>query len=188
MAYALTSEQVDQIVNNTMLVLMVRPDLMSEWRTNLQNLLQQTQQYEMDDEAIFVAAVLTALHKPADTLPTGTIYDYAWQSIVVGLQTGVARPAASEAESLSLDRLLNSVAEALITVMTEYPEQKDAVVSELREMRTAAADAKIDELIAWIDDGLALLQGTPAAGLGQQHQGVYATYWEAVIQNIEERS
>jgi hypothetical protein len=188
MAYALTTEQVDQIVNNTMLVLMVRPDLMPEWRTNLENLLQQTQQYEMDDEAIFVAAVLTALHKPTDTLPTGTLYDHAWQSIVVGLQTGVAQPTSAEAESLSLDRLLNSVAEALITVMTEVPEQKEAVISELHDMRTAATDAQIDELIAWIDDALALLHGTPAADLEQQHQGVYATYWDAVIQHIQARS
>lgn len=187
MAYALTSDQVDQIVNNTMLVLLVRPDLKGEWDTNLTNLLEQTRQYGMDDEAIFVAAVLTMLHTPDDALPTGTIYDHAWQSIVIGLQTGVAQPAASQSESLSLDRVLNSVAEALITVMTEHPEQQDVVSNELREMRTAATEAQIDELIAWLDDALALVQGTPATDLGQEHQGVYATYWEAIVHNIQQR-
>ena len=182
MAYGLTSDQVHRVVNNTLLVLLSRPDLMPEWQTNLRNLLDQTRSAELEDEAIFVAAVLTLLTSPDDSLPTGTVYDTAWQSLVSGLRSGVARPAATEGESMSLDRLLGSIAEAVIAVMAQMPEQRDYIAHELRQMRAASTQGEMEELVAWLDDTLALMEGTPPQELGQRHQGVYGAYWDAILQ------
>jgi hypothetical protein len=188
MISTLTSEQVDQVVSNTAVVLLARPDLLPEWRANLLDLLRQARQSALDEEAVFVAAVLALLHSPGDTLPTGTAYDYAWQSILMSLQTGVLQPVsrAPQAESMTLDRLLQSVTEAVVAVMTQVPEQKDAVASELRQMREAAVDADVAELRAWLDDVLALLRGTPITQLGNGHEGMYATYWTIIARNIGE--
>jgi hypothetical protein len=41
MTLALTSDQVNQVVSNTTMVMLVRPDLLPEWRDNLMELLQQ---------------------------------------------------------------------------------------------------------------------------------------------------
>ena len=190
MTVALTSEQVNQVVSNTTLVLLVRPDLMPEWRDNLMDLLRQARTSDLHEEAIFVSAVLALLHSPNDTLPTGTTYDYAWQAILTGLQTGVPQPAAGQGEQgeqMTLDRLLNSVAEAVIAVMTQVPQQKDAVADELREMRAAAVDGEVPDLVDWIDDLLALLDGTPSGELGEENQGVYGAYWRLIVRSIDNR-
>ena len=184
MTLALTSEQINQVVSNTTLVLLVRPDLLPEWRESLVALLQQARSSDLHEEAIFVSAVLSLLYSPGDTLPTGTVYDYAWQSILTGLQTGVPQPTASQGDQMTLDRLLNSVSEAVIAVMTQVPDQKDAVATELRDMRIAAVDAQIADLIRWIDDVLALLEGTTAAESGEEHQGVYGAYWRLIVRSI----
>jgi hypothetical protein len=186
MTIALTPEQVNQVVSNTTLVLLIRPDLLPEWRNNLMDLLRQTRSTDMQEAAIFVSAVLALLHSPGDTLPTGTVYDYAWQAILTGLQTGVPQPAASQGEQMTLDRLLNSVTEAAVAVMTQVPQQKDAVADELREMRAAAVEAQVAELTRWIDDVLALLSGTPSSDLpGEEHQGVYGAYWRLIVRSTE---
>ena len=184
MTLALTSEQINQVVSNTTLVLLVRPDLLPEWRESLVALLQQARSSDLHEEAIFVSAVLSLLYSPGDTLPTGTVYDYAWQSILTGLQTGVPQPTASQGDQMTLDRLLNSVSEAVIAVMTQVPDQKDAVATELRDMRIAAVDAQIADLIRWIDDVLALLAGTLTAEGGADHQGVYGAYWRLIVRSI----
>ncbi len=188
MTLALTAEQINQVVSNTTLVLLVRPDLLPEWRENLTALLQQARTSDMHEEAIFVSAVLSLLYSPGDTLPTGTVYDYAWQSILTGLQTGVPQPTASQGDQMTLDRLLNSVSEAVIAVMTQVPDQKSAVAGEVREMRSAAVDAQVAELINWIDDVLALLAGTTTAESGENHQGVYGAYWRLIIRSIATNS
>ncbi len=188
MTLALTAEQINQVVSNTTLVLLVRPDLLPEWRENLMALLQQARTSDMHEEAIFVSAVLSLLYSPGDTLPTGTVYDYAWQSILTGLQTGVPQPTASQGDQMTLDRLLNSVSEAVIAVMTQVPDQKSAVAGEVREMRSAAVDAQVAELINWIDDVLALLAGTTTAESGENHQGVYGAYWRLIIRSIATNS
>jgi hypothetical protein len=185
MAYVLTSEQVQQIINNTLFVLMVRPDMLAEWRTNLRTLMNQAADASLDDEAIFVASVLTLLYSPDDTLPTGTVYDRAWESIVSGLQTGVIQSGEDQDEDMTLDRLLKSVAEAMVAVIVKVPEQQETVINDLTEMRSAAANANVTELIQWIDDALALLEGTPATDLGHNHQGVYAAYWDAMVRAIQ---
>lgn len=184
MTLALTAEQINQVVSNTTLVLLVRPDLLPEWRENLMALLQQARTSDLHEEAIFVSAVLSLLYSPGDTLPTGTVYDYAWQSILTGLQTGVPQPTANQGDQMTLDRLLNSVSEAVIAVMTQVPEQKNAVAGELREMRSAAVDAQVTELINWIDDVLALVAGTTVAETGENHQGIYGAYWRLIIRSI----
>lgn len=186
MTIALTPEQVNQVVSNTTLVLLVRPDLLPEWRDNLMDLLRQARATDMHEAAIFVSAVLALLHSPDDTLPTGTVYDYAWQAILTGLQTGIAQTPASQGETITLDRLLNSVAEAVIAVLTQVPHQKEAVVGEIYEMRAAAVEAQVAELVRWIDDLLALLAGVPAANLPhEKHEGIYGVYWRLIIRNIQ---
>jgi hypothetical protein len=189
MAAALTSEQVNQVVNNTTLVLLVRPDLMAEWRANLMDLLEQTRQAALDEESIFVSAVLTLLYSPGDTLPTGTTYDHAWQLILIGLQQGEIQPAGARRgdDFMTIERLLRSVAEALVAVLTEIPDQKDAVAAELAQMHSAALEADVPELCTWIDDAMALLRGTPAADLGAQHEGIYGVFWQAVVQNLHKQ-
>ncbi|MCD4686610.1 MAG: hypothetical protein K8S97_11805 [Anaerolineae bacterium] len=185
MSHALTMDQVGQIVNNTMLVLLARPDLMPDWRANLQDLMVQSRVQQMEDEMLFVAAVLTLLHSPDDKLPTGTAYDYAWESLLISLATGVAQPLDREEEGISLERLLRSVAEAVVAVVTHAPEQKDTIQTEILQMRAAAENAAVPELIAWVDDALALLGGAALDDLDQQHQGIYATYWDAITQAIQ---
>lgn len=187
MTHALTMDQVGQIVNNTMLVLLARPDLLPDWRANLLDLMQQARAQEMEDEMLFVAAVLTLLHSPDDKLPTGTVYDYAWESLLISLATGVAQPLDRE-EGVSLERLLRSVAEAVVAVVTHAPTQKDTIMGEIKQMRAAAVDAAVPELVAWVDDALALLQGKAIDELGQTHHGIYATYWDAIIQAIQRQS
>ncbi len=185
MAIALTSEQVNQIVSNTTLVLLVRPDLLTDWRNNLVDLLRQVRESNLHEEAIFVSAVLALLNAPDDTLPTGTPYDSAWQAILNGLHNGVPHRAGPPGESMTLDRLLESVADAVITVMTEIPDQIGAVVEELGTMRAAAVEADVPDLIRWIDDVLALLNGTLAEGQGDDHEGVYGAFWRLIARSIE---
>jgi soluble cytochrome b562 len=87
---------------------------------------------------------------------------------------------------MSLDRLLSSMAEALVAVMTQVPDQKPTVADELREIHTAATQAGVRELISWLDDALAVLDGAPVQSLGQTHQGVYAAYWNEVAQKLQQ--
>jgi hypothetical protein len=181
MVYALTSDQVEQVVENTLLVLLGRPDLLGQWHANLEDLLNQALDSDLEDEALFVAAVLALLNVPDDRLATGTVYDQAWESIVIGLQTGVIRPAQStdEAEQMSLDRLLASVVEAVIAIMQRSPEEKGIVQQELQQMHAAATEAGVTELAAWVEDVLGVLDGRLDAA-GHEHAGIYAAYWEAL--------
>lgn len=187
MSHALTMDQVGQIVNNTMLVLLARPDLLPDWRANLQDLMQQARIQEMEDEMLFVAAVLTLLHSPDDKLPTGTVYDYAWESLLVSLTTGVAQPLDRDENGISLERLLRSVAEAVVAVMSHTPVKTDTIKAEIMQMRAAAVDAAVPELVAWVDDAVALLDGAAPDELGHAHKGIFATYWDAIIQAIQSK-
>lgn len=186
MAPALTTDQIKQIINNTMLVMLVRPDLKPEWHTNLEGLIQQAQDAAMDDEALFAAAVLALIYSPGDTLPTGTAYDTAWQALLVSLQSGVAQTDDAESEaSMTLDRLLKSVAEAVITVQRNAPSQKTALLNELDEVRQAGETAGVSELIRWLDDVTALVNGAPITTLGQGHQGVFRDFWDMIVRGLE---
>lgn len=184
MVQALTSEQVNQMVQNTMLVLLVRPDLTEEWHTNLANLLTQAKEANLDDEMMFVAALLTLLHSPDDDLPTGTVYDSAWRAIRMGLQTGIPQAAEADSEAMSLERLLKSVVEAVVAVLTRSQENHDVVLAELRSIRQAAEDAEVGDLCRWLDDILALLNGVPVQQLGGGAEGVYAEYWQALVAKL----
>ena len=181
MAYALTSEQVQQVVQNTVLVMLARPDLLPDWRANLGDLIQQMRAAALDDEAIFLAAVLALLDHPKDALPTGTQYDQAWQAIVTGLQTG-SLPTARE-ETVTLDRLLASIAQAISAVQSQAPTQRRAVYEELLNIKTAAIEAELPELVVWIDDALDVLDGAAAAERAHHHAGVYGVYWQTLVDN-----
>lgn len=184
MVQALTTEQVNQMVQNTMLVLLVRPDLTEEWHENLASLLQQAREASLEEEMLFVAALLTLLHSPDDSLPTGTSYDPAWRAVRMGLETGIAQPSQAESEAMSLERLLKSVVEAVVAVMTHNLNDRDAVFNELQKIRQAAVDAEVSELRHWLDDVLALLNGTPATDLGSGNEGVYGEYWRDIVSKL----
>jgi len=179
---SLSSQQVAQVVENTVYVLLGRPDLLAEWHANLVELLQQTQSIGLEDEELFIAAVLTLLHSPGDRLPTGTRYDRAWDAIMVGLQTGVVGQ--STPDSITLDRLLHSVVEAVTAILTRAPDQRDNIQGELAEMQAAASEANLPELEAWLNDVRALLGGTPIEQLGHTHQGDYALFWRMLVQGL----
>ncbi|HMM28924.1 MAG TPA: hypothetical protein PKD46_11630 [Aggregatilineaceae bacterium] len=181
MAYALTREQVQQVVQNTVLVMLARSDLLPDWRANLGDLIQQMRAAALDDEAIFLAAVLALLDRPTDTLPTGTQYDQAWQAIVTGLQTG-SLPSARE-ETVTLDRLLGSVVQAISAVQSHAPDQRQAVYDELLHIKTAALEAEVPELVVWIDDALDVLDGAAPTERAHHHAGVYGVYWQTLIDN-----
>ncbi len=183
MSQALSSEQVTQVVENTVYVLLGRPDLLVEWHTNLVALLRQTQSTGLEDEELFLAAVLTLLHSPGDRLPTGTRYDRAWDAIMVGLQTGVAGQ--STGEGVTLDQLLHSVVEAVIAILTRAPDQRDSIEGELAEIQSAAVEANIPELVSWLDDARSLVAGAPIHTLGQQHEGDYAAFWQLLVQSLK---
>ncbi len=183
MPNALTTDQVNHIINNTMVVLLARPDLLPDWRANLQDLLQQARSQGLEDEMLFVAAVLTLLDAPDDTLPTGTVYDYAWESLLTSLSSGIAQPV-DDARDDSLDRLLRSVAEAVVAVLTHAPDHKEAIADEIRQIHSTALDANAPELAAWLGDLLALLDGTPPDALGTQHQDIFAAYWDAIVRSL----
>lgn len=182
----LTAEQLNQVISNTVVVLLARPDLQTEWRSNLIRLLHQVRDAKWDEETIFLAAVLNFLHHPEDTMPTGTRYDRAWESILSGVQTGILNSTQEQEEEITLERLLSSITQAVIAVLARGVADKTLVENDVREMRAAVAQASADELAAWIDDVLALLNGTPASELGQKHQGVYAAYWQALSQNLDQ--
>jgi hypothetical protein len=189
MGHPLTSEQVNTVVNNTVVVMLARTDLLVEWHSNLFGLLDQVRQNRLDDEAIFIAAVLTLLHSPDDTLPTGTPYDKAWEAILVGLQTGSVPSMGADDEdeqAMSIDRLLKSVAEAMLAVLLRYPAQKETLSGELDGMHKAAQEAGVPELAAWLADALALLAGTPAGDLVSRHTGIYAAYWDALVNGLSQ--
>jgi hypothetical protein len=184
---ALTTEQVNRVVENTVIVLLDRADLLAEWHANLYELLTQTRAQHLDDESIFIAAVLALLHSPRDALPTGTAYDRAWEAILIGLQTGSVQSLEDEnTEVMTIDRLLKSVAEAVVTVMLHQPGQKEAIAGEIRNMYSAANDAGAPDLANWLADILALLNGAPAHLLGSAHVGIYAQYWDALARALSE--
>ena len=186
MGTGLTSEQMQQIVNNTVAVLLARPDLLPEWHANLYNLMRQAQSASLEDEALFAAAVLALLHVPEDELPTGTPYDYVWQAILTSLQTGVIQTIGEPDDTVTVKRLLQSVTEATVAVLTQMPEQKNEVRSQVVEMRLAALQAEVDELTRWLDDVLKLLEGQDVGTLGEGHRGMYAAYWNAVVKNMRD--
>lgn len=183
MANALTSNQLEQIISNTVAVLLARPDLLPDWHANLFALLKQTQESHLEDEELFVAAVLALIHSPEDTLPTGTAYDNAWQAILTSLQTGVIQ-SAEEDETATIKRLLQSVAEAVVAVQTRLPEQKDSVIEQVHDLQDAAVKAEVDELVRWLDDILKVLDGQPPEMFGNGHTDVYAAYWEALVESL----
>ncbi|MBI5958104.1 MAG: hypothetical protein HY866_05180 [Chloroflexi bacterium] len=186
MVRVLTAEQLEQIISNTMVVMLVRSDLMADWRGNLLDLLQQARASQLDEEAIFVAAVLNLLYAPDDTLPTGTVYDSSWQSLLTALRTGVRPPAASESREMTLDRLLHTISEAVIAVLTDSPDELDSVTEELNQMMTAATKSAMREMVTWIEDALAVLNGTSPHSVSNHHQGVYATYWETIVSSVQQ--
>jgi hypothetical protein len=187
MGRVLTDEQLEQIINNTMVVMLVRSDLMPDWRGNLLDLLRQARGAQLDEEAIFVAAVLNLLYAPDDTLPTGTVYDVAWQSLLTALRTGVRPPAATESREMTLDRLLSTVADAVVTVLTRSPDQRESVTEELNQMLTAAHNSSLREMVAWIEDALAVLDGAAPEVFTSKHQGVYASYWEMIANSARQK-
>ena len=180
MAYALTTEQVQQVVQNTVLVILARPDLLPDWQSNLNDLIGQMRAAALDDEAIFLAAVRVLLDRPADTLPTGTQYDQAWQAIITGLQTR-SLPQARE-ESITLDRLLNSIVQAVTAVQTHAAEQRQAIYEELLQIQAAAVESEVPELVVWLDDALDVLDGAVPSERAHHHSGVYSAYWQSLIE------
>ncbi len=184
MAHVLTEEQVEQVVNNTLLVLLARPDRIPEWHETLVDLLGQSEQAQLDEEALFVAAVLALLHSPDDILPTGTAYDHAWQMLLSSLRTGRLRAARPEFEQLSLKQMLRSIADAVVTVLIETHDYKEAVINELQEIRHASEQAGEAELTRWLNDVLLLAGGTPPDELGQCHSELYAEAWNAIIRRV----
>ncbi len=186
MASLLTSEQVHQVINNTVVIILARPELLDEWHSNLFEIMKRARTASYEDEAIFLAAVLSLLRHPDDTLPTGTSYDQEWEALITGLQTGtLPGNDAEKEESISVDQLLTSVVEALVAVMTQMPEQKAPISDELRQIRTAAAEGGISELTQWLDDALALLDGTPLDQLGMQNRGMYAEFWNVLVRQLK---
>ncbi len=183
MSQALSSEQVTQVVENTVYVLLGRPDLLVEWHSSLVDLLKQTQSMGMEDEELFLSAVLTLLHSPSDRLPTGTRYDRAWDAIMIGMQTGVVNQ--GNTEGITLDQLMHSVVEAVTAILTRAPDQRDDIEGELAEIQSAAVEAGMTELVSWLDDVRSLMGGVPIHELGQQHEGDYAAFWQQLVQSLE---
>ncbi|MBN1680834.1 MAG: hypothetical protein JW966_11125 [Anaerolineae bacterium] len=185
MTPALTVDQVDQVVDNTLLVLLVRPDLLPEWQANLRDLLDQVKNAALDEESLFLAAVLTLLSSPEDMLPTGTSYDNAWSAIMTGIQTGIVQShPAEDQHTMTLDRLLNSVVQAAAAVLTAAPEQKNLVREEIADMHRSAKDAGVHELAAWLSDVLTVMDDHPIHTIEVQHQGVYAVFWDAFANKL----
>ncbi len=179
----LTADQLDRLVENTVLVLRARPDLLEEWQTNLERLLRDAREAGLEDEAVFVAAVLTLLASPNDTLPTGTPYDSAWYSIQAGMKTGVVGPARDRA-GMQLEDLLRTVSEAVLAVLTEMPDERKAVAAELDEIRASARSAGAEALAAWLDDVRVLLGGAPPDGFHTSHPEPYHAYWRALLDSL----
>ncbi len=186
MTQALTPEQVQQIVVNTVVALLARPDLVPTWRAHLLELLDQARQQQLEDEQLFVAAIVTLLNSPEDTLPTGTRYDRAWQALITSLRTGTLIDPEAEADTDTLDELLGAVVEAVVAARTVLPDQADAIAGELRELRAAAERADAEELVRWVDDALAVLAGESPQDRGTDHEGVYAVYWQALRSSLSE--
>jgi len=182
MAYALTDEQIQQVIQNTALVILARPDLLPDWHANLTELVQQMRAAALDDEAIFLAAVLALLDHPGDTLPTGTQYDAAWEALLVSLQTGSLRPV-REQETITLDRLLSSIVQAAVAVQTHAAEQRQAVYEELLQIKAAAVESQVPELVVWLDDVLDVLDGAAASERAAHHTGIYGAYWKSLVEN-----
>ncbi|MBN2304326.1 MAG: hypothetical protein JXQ72_07620 [Anaerolineae bacterium] len=187
MAPALTAEQIKQIINNTMLVMLVQPDLKPEWHENLHGLIRQAQESALEDEAIFAAAVLSLLYAPKDRLPTGTIYDQAWQSLLYTLQTGVQQDRDDQPDgSMTLDQLLSSVTEAVIMVKRNAPDQRDQLLGELAEIHRASTESGVPELVRWLEDVIALVNDAPITSLGQNHTGPFRAYWDTIHLNLSD--
>lgn len=184
MTRALTQDQITQVVENTVVVLLARPDLMAGWHGELFKMMVEARDASIEEEALFLAAVLTLLHSPSDALPTGTRYDYAWELLLTGLQTGMLQPSASQGETMTIDRLLHAVVEAVEAVMTRAPEQKTAVRGELRQIQKSAHESDIGELAAWLSDVLRILDGTPVADIAPQHTDIYHAYWDALVEHL----
>ncbi len=188
MTQALTPDQVRQIVVNTVVVLLARPDIAPAWQVHLLELLDQACQQQLEDEQLFVAAVLTLLNSPEDTLPTGTRYDHAWQVLITSLRTGTLIDPQAEAETDTLDELLGAVVEAVVAARTVLPDQATAIAAELRELRAAAERADAEELVYWVDDALAVLAGESPQDRGTDHEGIYATYWQLLRSSLNENA
>ncbi|GAB4414782.1 MAG: hypothetical protein Kow00106_10020 [Anaerolineae bacterium] len=186
MTQALTPDQVRQIVTNTVVVLLARPDLAPEWQAHLLELLDQARQQQLEDEQLFVAAVVTLLGSPDDTLPTGTVYDHVWQALITSLRTGRLIEPEAEADTDTLDELLGAVVEAVVAARTVLPDQATAIAAELRDLRAAAERADAEELVRWVDDALAVLAGESPQDRGTEHEGVYAAYWQALRSSLSE--
>ncbi|NDJ79115.1 MAG: hypothetical protein GYB65_22935 [Chloroflexi bacterium] len=186
MTRALTADLLNRIIDNTVVVLLVRPEMLPEWDANLLMLMREVQQAGLDDEAIFLASVLALLHEPGDSLPTGTLYDHAWEQLLIGLQTGVAQSSSSNGEAMTLDQALGWVVEAVTAVLTREAEQKDMIQQGLVQMRQAAEDADIPELVAWLSHAMDVLEGKAPRDLSHLHEGVYAAYWNVLVQNLGE--
>ena len=135
----------------------------------------------LDDEAIFLAAVQSLLDRPGDTLPTGTHYDPAWEAIVTSLQTR-SFPSQSREETITLDRLLSSIVQAVIAVQTVAAEQHQAIYEELLQIKAAAVESDVPELVAWLDDALDVLDGAEPADLAHHHTGIYSVYWQTLTE------
>lgn len=183
MIEALNEEQVNQVIHNTIVVMLARQDLQSEWQADLFDLLHQAQTADMIEEAIFLAAVIALLDSPDDELPTGTRYDPAWHAIRTGLDTG-SLPGTSQSE-ISLDRLLQAVVNAIVTVRRDNPHQVDALEEELHEMRAAAAEAGAQDLLHWLDDTIEVLHGSDPAAIASAHTGMFADQWHTLTERLQ---
>ncbi len=185
MTQVLSNDQVTQIIQTTMIVLLARPELKPDWQINLAALLQQARDEELEDEMLFVAAVLSLLHSPGDTLPTGTVYDSAWRALLSALQTGIVQEVGeSESESFTLENLLESVAQAVVTIMRHEPSRAGQLAEEVRAIRSSSVEAGIEPLVTWLDDVLLLLDGRSPATLNSRHTEMFERYWRFIVDRL----
>ena len=183
MTDALSSEQLNQVINNTVVVILARPDLHSEWNKDLNHLLRQARAAGLEAEAIFVSAVINLLAHPDDVLPTGTQYDNAWDTIRHGLETGsLPGPAREEP---SIDRLLETVVDAVVIALTEDSSHLPMLEEELHEMRATAAESGLMDLLHWLDNVVEIINGTDPRTLQPAADGAYAAHWQLLIERLE---
>ncbi len=102
------------------------------------------------------------------------VYREAWETIIVGVETGGVDP-----------RLFEMIVQNTLVVLGPAAEKRSEWREALTQIRSQAMEGDAQELVALLDEVIGLLDaGGNQDGLGMNLKGAYARTWQAIVENL----
>jgi hypothetical protein len=102
------------------------------------------------------------------------VYRQAWETIVVGVESGGVDP-----------HLFEMIVQNTLAVLGPAKEHMGAWRENLTQLKSQAMEGNAQELVALLDAVIGLLDaGGNPSGLGTSLKGVYARTWQEIVEQL----